>query len=238
MSWIQFNFKIAIRITKVLLLILISLTLISTIWIIVNVIFDWDYPNNDKQSDQQRTLLIMSIVMLVLILICLFGYIGALKQSFWITVIFAVGLTILWISIFSIWTMFTYFFISCHIFIIGTIISAGFFAKFLHKQNQVTESNEINSNSHISSESSTTTSTITRQWNEGQTNGQMFFISIHQDSIPGCSYFVSEEPPPTYNDIFHDQSDTQLNFQHQEFISPIKADEVLDESIQNVNSQS
>ena len=134
--------------------------------------------------------------------------------------------------------MFSGFFISCHIFIIGTIISACFFAKFLRKQNRVAkESNEINSNSQICSESSTTISTTSRQWNEGQTSGQMLSTPNHQGSIPDCSYFVSGEPPPAYDDIFHDQSDTQLNFQHQEFVSPIETEEVLDESIQNVNSQ-
>lgn len=239
MPCIQFNFKVAIRRTKILLLILISSTLISTIWKIVNVITDWNNLNNDDQFDQQKTLITMSIIMLgLIILICLFGYIGVLKQSYWITVIFAIGLTIVWISTFSNWTMFTYFFISCHIFIIGTIISACFFAKFLRKQNQVAkESDEINSNSHVSSEPSTTPTVTSRQRSVDQTNGQIFFTSNYQDPIPGCSYFVSREPPPAYDDIYHDQSDSQLNFQHQEFVPPIETQQVLAESIRDFNFQ-
>ena len=156
-------------------------------------------------SHDDSNYLILTVVYLSLIvLFCSIGYIGTLKNSYWIIVIFAVGLSIIFLTSFSGFLVFNSDILS-YVSIIPTIISACFLAIIVRKQNR--KSNKANSNSQDSERSTTIISTTTsvatsRHENAEQPpNGQI--SSIRGPSCVGlcngCSSFVYSERPPPYH---------------------------------------
>lgn len=240
------NIDLAIRRTKVVLFIFITLSLIATISSIVDASIRLNqlYAINSANSSTTTTTsspiyqylirdertLIIGIVLLVLIdLIGVIGIVGALKDNFWLVVVYEVGTSVVWMS-----TMISLFlFLSLSFSVPGCLISAGYLGRLYKRQNKSKE-NKLTDSAQGSSEtpttgssrssntqSPTTTSTATRPTEitltTSPTTSQLTtpttpsiqvtqesisqMISNYLESVTRSCNLSPREPPPAYDDV-------------------------------------
>ena len=250
MACCHYNYDVAVRKTRIVLLVLILLILTISIINTPNVIYrisDSNYDqtettttsnnntyfqenNNSDEVLSLKSLKFILIIHILIIVICLVGFVGVLITHFWITIIFTIGLAIVWTLTFVKFEIFLEFSVT-HFLIIGTFISVGFFIKFLRKQRLKAQGTSVNSQvcettvttvsvvpssttTSIAPSSTTiptTTIPVATQQNIQQSNGQMISNENYLNPVNCLNFSQFSEPPPAYESVYFQSQNYHAN---------------------------
>lgn len=168
------NIDVAIRRTKIVLFIFITITLMVTINSIIDASRELNKLNHESYTidpstnssttttttispifqyliRDERTLIIEIVLSVLIDLIGVFGFVGALKDNFWFIVVYEVGIAVVWFSALA--SLFLFFCLSFAVS--GCLISAGYLGRLYKRQNKSKE-NKLTDSSQGSSETPTT----------------------------------------------------------------------------------
>ena len=135
---------------RVLLLVFITLTFISTIVSYVVVInnLNWLIQYDSRYAGSYKTMKTLAIIYLVLMDVdCIVGYVGAAKNNVWIVTSFTIGMAIIWVLRFTNYGLLK-FTVYGHIIVVGAILSGAFFVKILRNRLQHPVVSQTNVISH------------------------------------------------------------------------------------------
>ena len=97
MFFFKFKYEVLLKGTKIAFFILLILTWICAIFRLISL-FEFNSSKSKVDSvdshDDSNYLILTVVYLSLIVLFCSIGYIGTLKNSYWIIVIFAVGLSI------------------------------------------------------------------------------------------------------------------------------------------------